>query len=325
MKKQRIFITGISGTAGRALAQQVLSESYDVGGTINNNYPPELKELSSKGLKTYQVDLKNSDNIKKILCEFQPDIIFHLAGRVLGSSDKQASSQTIYQENITIFSNVLRGVKSLENSPRLILTSGCLIYDKLSSPNYITEIPVQEIPKIDQELQPYRASKSDQEKLLTKENNLDYVIVRPTQFTGPGKISGVVEWYIANEIRTVLSGQSTSVKVRNKLGELDMLDTRDVASALLTIAKKGTGGEIYHISSGSPITVEHLAKVFLSIADLNPDKYTIESTGPEQLVYFRFSPDKLKRLGWKPQFSLRQTLTSYWEYFKNQEARNEIS
>lgn len=317
--RTKLFITGMGGVAGRALVKYALAQDYEVGGTINSTLPEELKSFIAKGvLKCFKVNLENPLEIKEIINDFQPDVIVHLAGKVLGRSDKRTLSSEIYTENITIFKNVLSAAKSLTNSPRFILSSGCLVYDKLKTPEFINETPTKNMPAIDSSKEPYRASKLDQEKLLF-ESVLDYIIIRPTQFTGPGKISGVIEWYIAQEISRIIAGESKKILVRNKFGEVDMLDARDVASAILTLIKNGKTKEVYHISSGSPTTVENLAKVFLEVTKLNPSRFPVESTGIEQTIYFRFSPVKLNKLGWKPQFSLEDALTSYWEYFKNQE------
>lgn len=316
--KTKLFITGMGGVAGRALVKYALTENYQVGGTINNSIPPEIKSyIDNRTLKYFKVDLKNSAEIKRVIKNFYPEVIIHLAGKVLGRSDKRTLNQQIYKENLSIFKNVLSAVKELTNSPRFILASGCLVYDKLKSPNFIKEIPTENLPAIDPAKEPYRASKLFQEKLLS-ESNIDYIIVRPTQFSGPGKIPGVIEWYIAQQISKIMSGENQKITVRNKLGEVDLLDARDVARALLILIKHGKKREIYHISSGSPTTVEQLAKIFLEIFGLSPAKYPIESSDFEQTIYFRFSPEKLNNLGWTPQFSIKDTLTSYWEYFKKQ-------
>ena len=306
----------MGGMTGRVLAKQSIDEDYLVGGTIHKKLPEELSRLAKQGLlKYYSVDLKNFNETKTAIENFQPDILVHLAGRVFGGVDKQALDPIIFTENILIFQNVLNAVKKLRNTPRFILSSGCLVYEKSTSPNFITEISTQDLPRIDPKKEPYRASKLSQELLLSDEKNIDYVIARPTQFTGPGKIQGVIEWYIAEEILKIKAGEENQIKVRNKLGEVDLIDVRDVAKAFLTLIKRGTSRRIYHISSGSPINVENLAKIFLKVTGLDPNKYPVTSTNSEQLIYFRFSPAKLNKLNWKPQFNLTETLANYWEYY----------
>lgn len=318
MKTTKLFITGMAGTAGRALAKLAVSNNYLVGGTIHQNFPQELQDIADKGLiKCYQINLKNSDSITKAIADFQPNVVVHLAGKVLGGSDKKVFDHSIYEENISMLKNILNAIRELNNRPRFILSSGCLIYDKQASPDLITEIPIWDLPEIDSTIQPYRASKADQEKILSRESNLDYIIARPTQFTGSGKIPGVIEWYIATEILKIKAGEIKKVGVKNKLGEVDILDARDVAKAFLILIDKGAKGEVYHISSGLPTTVENVAKILLEISGLNPNRFQVVSTDAERTTYFRFSPAKLNKLGWRPHFNLKETLFSYWEYFKD--------
>lgn len=315
--RTRLFITGMGGMTGQVLTKLALEKGYIVGGTIHRIFPREFQTLINQNLlKYYSVDLRNSVGTNKAILDFQPHAVIHLASKVLGGSDKKVFDFSVYQENISIFNNVLNAVKKLSNTPRFILSSGCLIYDKQISPSLITEVSIWDLPQIDPTKQPYKASKTDQEKILSKESDLDYIIARPTQVTGPGKIPGVIEWYIAKEITKIIAGEKNRIEVKNKMGEVDLLDVRDVANAYLTLLEKGKRDEIYHISTGSPTTVEKLVKIFLKIVGLS-NKFPIISTDVEEKLYFRFSPNKLNRLGWKPQFSLKDALTSYWEYFKN--------
>lgn len=314
--QKKLFITGMGGMAGRALAKLALSKKYLVGGSIHENFPKELKSSSNLNLLScYQLDLKKAGQIKSAFLDFQPDLVVHFAGKAMGRSDPQILNPEVYIENITIFQNLIKAIKNLTNRPKFILTSGCLVYDTLSSPGFKKEVCTLDLPEIDINKEPYRASRLDQEKLLIKED-LDYIIARPTQFTGPDKISGVIEWHIASQILKILKGQANEIILKNKLGEVDMLDVRDVANAYMFLIEKGSWGEIYHINSGLPVTVEKLAKVFLEVAGLNPKVIPIKSTDNEQTTYFRFSPDKINKLGWHSEISLSDMLLNYWSYFK---------
>lgn len=318
MRKIRLFITGMGGMTGRSLAGYAVKQNYSVAGTINKTLPDELATLIDNGIiQSYKVDLSRFQEIKRAIIDYQPDVVIHLAGRVLGREHKKVFDPQVFKENTIIFKNLIRAIKALSVRPRLVLVSGCLVYDKLTSADFIQEIPIQGLPEVDISKFPYRASRIAQERLLTAEKDLDYVIVRPTQLTGPGKISGVVEYYVAKEIAAALKDTGKKViEIGNKLGEVDLIDVRDAVRGLLVLAEKGLRGEIYHLSSGSPVSVEKLVKIFLVVAGLDSRRYRVKSLSQEQTVYFRFSPDKLKNLGWKMEFSLEQALTSYFNYFK---------
>lgn len=308
----------MGGMAGRALAKLALTKKYKVGGTIYKNFPEELKNYSDLNLLNYyKLDLKKAGEVKSALLDFQPDAVVHFAGKAIGRSDVRIFNPNSYAENIIIFQNLIRALKVLRKRPRFILTSGCLVYNASPSSGFRDEVPAKQLPEIDSEKEPYRAGRFEQEKLLARED-LDYIITRPTQFTGPGKFPGTIEWYIAAQVAKILEGHTNTILLNNKLGEVDMLDVRDVARAYIILIEKGKEGNVYHISSGSPVTAEKLAKVFLETVGLNPTKISVKSTGKEETIYFRFSPDKLNQLGWYPKFSLSDSLLGYWNFFKNQ-------
>lgn len=316
MSKVRLFITGMGGMLGRQLAQLAVTQDYLVAGTINKTFPDLINNLqNNKLVSIYKLNLTKSVQINKAILDFQPDIIVHLAGKVLGRNDSKITDPLIYKDNTLILKNVIKAAEKL-NKSKFILVSGCLVYDKLTSSDSIQEIPIEKLPKINKLKEPYRASRIEQERMLIKEENLDYIIVRPTQITGPGKIDGVIEYFLAKEISQLLKGEKQEINVRNKLGEVDLIDVRDAANAIIELIKNGQTKEIYHLSSGFPVTVETLAKTFLRVAGFDPKQFKISSTGEEQKIYFRFSADKLKSLGWNKKYNLEQTLASYFEYFK---------
>ncbi len=306
----------MGGMLGRVLATLAVSQNYSVGGTIHKSLPPELKSISNGSLKSYILDLRDPEEIRRVIGDFSPNTIVHFATKTLGRLDKNTINPDIYTENVRIFKNTLSAVKSLNKPTKFILgTSGCIVYEKLSSPDFITEIPVFDLPRVDSHKEPYRAGRLEQEKLLAASKNVEYIITRATQFTGPGKFPGTIEYYIAQQISEILQRKRNDIFIKNKLGEVDILDVRDVAKAYITLIQRGIRGQIYHISSGNPVTVEKLAKVFLEVVGVNLKDYPIASE-IEKPVCFRFSPAKLKGLGWRPQYALKDALLSYWKYFK---------
>lgn len=321
MKNPKLFITGMGGMLGRVLATLAISQNYSVGGTIHKSLPPELKSISNSSLKSYTVDLRDSEETERVIVDFSPNIIVHFAAKTLGRLDKNTANPDIYTENLILFKNILSAVKSLNKPPRFILgTSGCIVYEKLLFPDFITETPVGDLPRVDPHKEPYRAGRLEQEKLIAVSENLEYIITRATQFTGPGKFPGTIEYYIAQQISEILRGKRNNIFVKNKLGEVDMLDVRDVAQAYLTLIRKGKNQNVYHISSGHPVSVGNLAKVFLEAAGLSPREYPIVSEIEEHL-YFRFTPEKLKAMGWRPRYSLKDALKSYWEFFRQTQGK----
>ena len=317
MQQKKLFITGIAGMLGMHLLEQAIQENYKIYGTYHKNLPQKLQEYADHGkVELFPTDLTKDRGFGTIMKKCNPDVVVHLAGKVLSNKDSKVYDAKIYNQNISIIKNVISGLEKTNPAVRFVLISGCLVYDKSISTKPVRELEVHQLPQIDLTKQPYKASRIEQERILLKSRIENYVIVRPTQITGPGKIDGAIEHYIATEIFEVNTNpEKKSIEVGNKLAEVDLLDARDAARALLILISKGKAQEIYNLNPGRPVTLEKLTKEFLVAVGFRSGKYKIKSVGPEKKSYFRFSNQKLLSLGWKSEYSLQETLKYYHQYF----------
>lgn len=317
MQQKKLFITGIAGMLGMHLLERATQENYKIYGTYHKNLPQKLQEYADLGkVELFCIDLSKDRRFGAILKKCNPDVVVHLAGKVLSNKDSKVYDIKIYSQNISIIKNVISGLEKTSPSVRFVLISGCLVYDKSISSKFVPELEVNQLPQIDLTKEPYKASRIEQERILLKSRLKNYLIVRPTQITGPGKIDGSIEHHIASEIyASNLKPEKKSIDVGNKLAEVDLLDARDAARALLLLIDKGNAREIYHLNPGKPVTVERLAKEFLGTLGLISGNYKIKSVGHEKKSYFRFSNKKLLSLGWKSKYDLQETLKYYYQYF----------
>ncbi|MDP2806513.1 MAG: GDP-mannose 4,6-dehydratase, partial [bacterium] len=74
----KFFITGIEGFVGHYLAQDLLDNGHQVGGSFID--AQAASDLIEK-FKLYQVDLRRPEQIDKALKDFCPQTIFHLAAQ----------------------------------------------------------------------------------------------------------------------------------------------------------------------------------------------------------------------------------------------------
>lgn len=81
---KRAFITGIAGQDGSYLSEYLLSQGYEVFGTIRRNSTPENQENRishlEKDITTFYSDISDG-SMERILKEVQPDEIYNLAAQ----------------------------------------------------------------------------------------------------------------------------------------------------------------------------------------------------------------------------------------------------
>ena len=172
LKDIKICITGGSGFIGSNLIRIILDINRKVNIlNIDKNQPIENTKLA----KWVNCDINHKEVLSKILLDFKPDYIIHLA------ADATMSGKSLddYKTNILGVENLIEAVRPLSNDTMLIVASsqhvkkpGSFIY---SNANEYEPLGL------------YGESKMITEKLI-KEAKLHqkWYIVRPTLVWGPG-------------------------------------------------------------------------------------------------------------------------------------------
>lgn len=166
---EKILITGGSGFIGTNLINYLLNNKQYIILSIDIKQP----KVESHRSIWKQVDICNSDLVKKTIQEFQPDYAIHLAAR----TDLRGKDLKEYDANMGGVSNILNALEQISNLKRVIFASSMYVCE----PGYM--------PKDFEDYAPhtlYGESKVETEKRI-KEKNPNYIwsIVRPTSIWGP--------------------------------------------------------------------------------------------------------------------------------------------
>jgi len=130
----KYLVTGASGFIGYHLTAQLISEGHDVLGVDNFNpyYSPELKLLRKRDLairsqiNILELDLCSKPSITKVISDFQPDSIVHLAAQP-GIRLPLSKSEDYIQNNIVGFSNIIESAVQFE-IPNFLYASSSSVY-----------------------------------------------------------------------------------------------------------------------------------------------------------------------------------------------------
>lgn len=73
----RAFITGVTGQDGSYLAEQLLGDGVEVHGLV---YSPAGEDPAAGGVVAHEGDLADTDAVRRLLLDLNPDTIYNLAG-----------------------------------------------------------------------------------------------------------------------------------------------------------------------------------------------------------------------------------------------------
>jgi dTDP-glucose 4,6-dehydratase len=329
----KIIVTGGLGFIGTNLINKLIKNKNNIILNIDkitycSNLSTNINYYKSKNYFFKKVDLsKNSNLLNKVILEFKPNIIFHLAAE--SHVDLSLKNSTnFFDSNLMGTLNLLMSVQNylskFKNKKfRFIHVGTDEIYGDLelnSKKNFNENSKI--LPN-----NPYSASKACGvivARTWFKNFKLPVVITNSVNNFG---IFQFPEKFIPRSILTSLFMKKIEVYGTGK-NIRSWIHVDDHVDALILVAKKGKVGETYNISANFNISNIKLARLI---------KDVLKSKKIKTKIYFvkdrlghdkRYSVDnsKIKKLGWRYNSSIlekfKKTIEWYLEkknlnYFKN--------
>lgn len=166
---KRILVTGGSGFIGTNLIAELVKEGHEV-----LNVDKVAPRNTSQSSYWTQVDILDYNKLEKVLREFSPDFIVHLAA----VTDLDGKTAEYYKANTEGTNNIIMIAATLPTLRRVLFTSSMYV----CQPGYIPKDYDDYKPHT-----PYGQSKVDGELIVKKsaKQQYDWVIIRPTSIWGP--------------------------------------------------------------------------------------------------------------------------------------------
>lgn len=319
----KIMVTGAGGMVGSHMVELLHKRGDDVIGTY---YKPttDITEIPSE-IKMIECDVRYPQSVEKIIYEFQPEQIYHLAAQSYPTVSWDRPYETIETNingTIAIFEAIkkVRKLLDLNYDPMVVVACSSAEYGETLNQLEGKEVYVKETAEL-QPLHPYGVSKVGQDLISFQYFMNDHIrCIRARIFnsTGTRKVNDVTSDFTKRAILAEKSGVY-ELQVGNLNTRRAIMDQRDLVSALILLADKGKAGEVYNISSEHIYQMRDIVTMIENQIghkfEINVDQSLLRPTDEKIIVG---DVAKLKNdTGWSQKIPMKQTIADMLNYWRH--------
>jgi len=301
----RVLVTGVGGFVGPWVAEALRAKGHTVCG-LGRQAPAAGLQQAEERFRV--ADITDPAAVEAAVVDLVPDAVVHLAAWTDAAAAERAI-EGAYRANLGGTLVLLATLRAHRPRARFLLASSALVYGAIQQ----DELPVAEtVP-----LRPtgiYGASKAAAEIATLqwgRAYDLDVVVARPFNHTGPGQRAEFVCAAIAEQLAEIEAGRRDPVlRVGNLDPVRDFLDVRDVAAGYVALLERGRRGEVYNLCSGEGVSIAEIVALFRTLAlvpvHVRSEPGRRRALDVERVVgsHARVTADT----GWVPRIALRDTL-----------------
>ena len=304
--QDKIYVAGHKGLVGSAIFRGLQQAGY-----------------RNLAVRTHgELDLTRQADVEAFFAAEKPEYVFLAAAKVGGIHANQTQGGAFIYENLIVQSNVIhaayrQGVKKL-----LFLGSSC-IYPKLA-PQPLKEEYLLTGP-LEPTNEPYAVAKIAGIKMCEAYNrqyHTDFLAVMPTNLYGPNdnfdlNTSHVLPALIRKIHEAKIKGQSEVVLWGTGKVRREFLYVDDLAEACTHLMAKHHASEMpgfVNIGCGEDLTIDDLARRIASVVGFQ-GSFTYDPSKPDGTPQKKLDTDRINRLGWRPQVSLREGIQKTYDWY----------
>lgn len=316
-----VFVTGGTGLVGSWLVKRLIQSGADVVCLVRD-WVPQSELVRSKDIEKVKVvrgDIRNRDELERILGEFEIDTVIHLAAQTIVTIANRNPIST-FETNIAGTWNLMEACRRSPKVKQIVVASSDKAYGDQDVLPYSENTPLQG-------QHPYDVSKSAADLIsytYAKSYALPVVITRCGNFYGGGDLN----WnrIIPGTIRSILRGQNPIIRSDGEYVR-DYFYVEDGAAAYMLLAEQLAArpelkGEAFNFSNEIQVSVKEIVQKIIKLMNSNLQPETLNEVSNE-IRHQYLSAEKARRmLNWIPLFNLDQalelTINWYKEFLKNE-------
>jgi len=312
----RALITGVTGFAGSHLAEYLVAHTdLEVWGTDIRSNDRNIAAIRDN-MHLIVGDISDPVVVSDVLSQAEPDYIFHLAAQAFVPLSWSDPWETM-ANNIRAQLNILQILSNSTARPRLLVVGSADEYGMISP----DDLPVNEEAPL-RPYSPYAVSKIAQDMLgyqYFASHGLPVVRVRPFNHIGARQSPSFVASDFAKQIAEIEHGRRNPLlSVGNLDAERDFTDVRDMVRGYHLALEEGEWGEVYNLGAERAYSIEQVLEMLLGMSEAQIEIVQDPARlRPSDVPVVVSDCRKFReRTGWSPKLSLRESLTSVLDYWR---------
>lgn len=319
-----VFITGVAGFIGRALAESLLNQGINVIGidNLNDYYTPQLKLDRLKTLEIFpnfifeKIDISHENNLFNFALNHEFNIIIHLAAQA-GVRYSLNHPNVYTNSNLVGMANILELTRLLKKP--LIFASSSSVY------GHIKETPFKETMQTDCPVSYYAATKKSNEIMAYSYSHLYQLpIIALRFFTVYGEYGrpDMAAWLFTESILN-----NKPIQLFNQ-GELwrDFTYINDIVMGIIELIKHPINlneysnqvpFEIYNIGNHQPVLLKEFISTLEILLNKNAEKVLLPMQDGDVYMTYADTEKLKKKTGFSPKTQLKDGLKNFVDWYKN--------
>ncbi|HYU45491.1 MAG TPA: SDR family NAD(P)-dependent oxidoreductase [Terriglobales bacterium] len=295
---QRILVTGANGFIGSHLCRRLCEQGAEVHAVYRSRRPADPGDQ-----RWWQADLANFEEVRKVVRDARPDVIFHLASHVKGAPDLEHVLPT-FQCNLQSTVNLLT-VAAGTNCHRVVLTGS------LAEPEGEKG---EAFPSA-----PYAAAKwasSGYARMFHALYKLPVLIARVFMVYGPAQLD--LTKLIPYVTLSLLQGKTPKIGSGERL--VDWIYVSDVVNGFVSLAQASdVDGATLDLGSGSLVSIRGIVQqLTMSIGGGVNAEFGALRDRPLEPTRVAKTAETFARIGWKPEVSLQAGLQRTVDWYRGE-------
>jgi NDP-hexose 4-ketoreductase len=240
--------------------------------------------------------------ISNLLEDLKPTVIVNAVGALIGSESELEAA------NLTAVQNLLEAAQKTSSRARVIHLGSAAEYGFTQPGSSVNE------DAICNPIGMYANLKLKATQLML-EASLETVTLRIANPVGPGTPETLLPGAIAKRLKTAILENASEIRSGPLSDYRSYVDARDIAQAVLTVARAENPPRLINIASPRAVQVREVVTELVRLSGFQGElieENALASNRSSAVPWQQADISRALALGWKPTFSLQQSLEDLW-------------